>query len=299
MLARAFLVLGWLALAACSRPANRETRSYEVRGFVRGFAPDRSTVEIQHEDIPGLMPSMTMPFAVRARKEIASLNIGDAIAFRLMVAGDDWSLTHVRKIDRAALHLPASPTSTGAAPSSSSRLREGDALPDFHLLDQNGAPVSLASFRGQPLILTFIFTRCPMPKFCPLISAQFAQLQSAIKSGAGALASTRLLSITLDPAFDQPPVLKQYAEQLQADPKVWTFATGEQAQVDKLTREFAVYVQPEGGTISHGLATALIAPDGRVAQMWRGNTWKPDEVLSAVSLLERKGARAEFKNGNG
>lgn len=124
-----------------------------------------------------------------------------------------------------------------------------------------------------------------MPNFCPLLSRKFAELQSTIKSASGSSAETRLLSITIDPQFDTPAVLKQYREQEGADPNIWAFATGEPAQIDALTKEFAVYRQTEGGTISHGLTTALISPDGKVARLWRGNGWTVDEVVRAVQEL--------------
>jgi protein SCO1 len=274
-------LLAALAFQACSRSPSAATRSYQVRGFVRGIAPDRSTLEVQHEDIPNLMPAMTMPFVVRDKKQIARLNIGDAISFRLDISGNEWSIRQLRRIDARDVHVAVS--ATPATSVAASRLREGDAMPDFHLTNQNGGPTSLQSFRGHPFIVTFIFTRCPMPKFCPFISGRFADLQRAIKSTEETLASTRLLSITLDPEYDRPAVLKQYGDQLGADFAIWMFATGERREVEKLTRSFSVYVQPEGGTISHGLATALINGQGKIVKIWRGNGWTPEEIVREIS----------------
>ena len=125
-----------------------------------------------------------------------------------------------------------------------------------------------------------------VPNYCPRMSHNFAELQSAIKADP-ALAGTRLLSVTLDPAFDTPAILKKYAEYQQADPAIWTFATGEQAQIDTLTQSFGVYVQPEAGTISHGLATALIGGDGSVLKIWRGNGWQPSEVIDELRRIPK------------
>lgn len=278
-----------LASAACDRPktADGSARFYQVRGIIRGFAPDRSTVSIEHEDIPGFMPSMTMPFSVKDQKEMADLKIDDAISFRMGVTDKDLFLDQVRKIAARDLHL-AAPSPTASAPSkTAARLREGDIIPSFTLTNQNGDPVMLDTFRGQPFVLTFIFTRCPVPTFCPRISNNFSELQDAIKADVGATGKTRLLSITLDPQFDTPGILKSYAEQQKADLRVWTFATGERAEIDKLTQSFGVFVQPEGGTISHGLATALVGPDGKVVKIWRGNGWKPSEVVDEL----RRGVR--------
>jgi protein SCO1/2 len=276
-----------LALVGCdrSKSADSSARFYQVRGIIRGFAPDRSTVSIEHEDIPGFMPSMTMPFSVKDQKEIADLKIDDAISFRMGVTDKDLFLDQVRKISARDLHL-AAPSPTASAPSKTAdRLREGDIVPFFTLTNQDGARVTSDTFRGQPFILTFIFTRCPVPTFCPRISNNFSELQAAIKSDPALAGKARLLSITLDPQFDTPEVLKSYAEHQKADLRIWTFATGEPSQVDSLTQSFAVFVQPEGGTISHGLATALIGPDGNLVKIWRGNAWKSSEVIEDLRQL--------------
>ena len=114
------------------------------------------------------------------------------------------------------------------------------------------------------------------------MSKNFAELQDAIKNGDGRLAQTRLLSISFDPEFDTPQALRSYADHEQADRKIWTFATGEKSKIDDLTHAFSVYVQSEAGTISHGLATALIGEDGKIARIWRGNGWTPSEVISEI-----------------
>lgn len=271
-----------LSPAACDRSHKPDAaaRYYETRGIVRGFSPDRATIEIQHENIPGFMPSMTMPFSARDRAEIGDLKTGDAISFRLAVTEKDFWIDRVKKVAREDVHLAEQvPAITQ---DQSPRLREGDKMPSFSLTDQDGKGITLDTFRGQPFVLTFVFTRCPIPNFCPRMSHNFSDLQSTIKTYLGALAKTRLLSITLDPTFDTPAILKQYGEHENADPKIWTFATGAPAEIDGLTHAFSVYVQTEGGTISHGLATALIAPDGTILKIWRGNAWTPKEVVAEI-----------------
>jgi protein SCO1/2 len=273
-----------VALAGCDRSkmADSAARSYQVRGVVRGFAPDRSTVSIEHENIPGFMPSMTMPFSVKDQKDVAALKIGDGISFRMTVTDKDLFLDQVKKIPASEVRVAEPAPAASVSSPASARLREGDAVPSFALTNQNGGPVVLDTFHGRPFVLTFIFTRCPVPKFCPFISHNFSELQEAIKADAGTAGKARLLSITLDPKFDTPEILKSYAEQQKADPEIWTFATGEPTEIEKLTQSFAVFVQPEAGTISHGLATALIGPDGRVVKIWRGNAWQPSEVIDEL-----------------
>ena len=159
-------------------------------------------------------------------------------------------------------------------------------MPQFRLTNQNSEPISLDTFRGRPFVLTFVFTRCPLPNFCPRMSNNFEELQTAIKTGSDALATTRLLSITLDPGFDTPEVLKSYAGYHHADPQSWTFATDDEKEIEELTRAFSVYRQTEGGTISHGLATALIDNNGKVVRIWRGNAWKPEEVIEEIRATQ-------------
>lgn len=228
------------------------------------------------------MPSMTMPFVARDPKQIADLKTGDAISFRMVVTQKDFWIENVKTIRREEVDVAEpkrmSPVSTG----SDARLKEGDKMPRFNLTNQKGERISLDTFRGEPFVLTFVFTRCPVPNFCPRMSTNFEEVQSAIKTGSATLAKTRLLSITLDPDYDTPKILSDYAAFHHADPQIWTFATGDGKEIDSLTHAFSVYRQNEGGTISHGLATALINSNGTVEKIWRGNAWTPADVTRAI-----------------
>ena len=273
-----------LALLGCGRSSNPDVSAehYDTRGVVRGFSPDRSTIEIQHENIPGFMPSMTMPFVARDPKQIADLRTGDAISFRMAVTKKDFWIENVKKIRREEVDVAEPKRTSPVSADRDARLKEGDEMPPFGLTNQNGERVSLDTFHGQPFVLTFVFTRCPVPNFCPRMSNNFEELQAAIKSGSGPLVTTRLLSVTLDPAYDTPKILSEYAAFHNADSKIWTFATGDEKEIDALTRAFSVYRQNEGGTISHGLATALINRDGKIERIWRGNAWTPAEITEAI-----------------
>ncbi len=270
------LLLG-LSLVACGRQQDEtaNARVFETRGIVRGFSPNRETIEIEHENIRGFMPQMTMPFSARDQKQIAQLAMGDAISFQLHVSAKDAWIDNLKQIRREDVAL----AQTVAPPAKKfERLREGDSLPSFSLTNQNGEQIAPENFRGHPFVLTFIFTRCPLPSFCPRMSQNFFALQEA---NAGA----HLLSITLDPAFDTPQVLKQYSDYLHADPATWNFATGDSSEIDRIAQAFSVYREIEGGTISHGLATALIDSQGKIVQIWRGNSWKTTEVIDAIASL--------------
>jgi protein SCO1/2 len=273
-----------LALLGCGRSTDSDdgAEHYDTRGVVRGFSPDRSAIEIQHENIPGFMPSMTMPFVAREPKEVADLKIGEAISFRMTVTQKDFWIDNVKKIRREEVDVAEPKQASSVSTQRDSRLKEGDEMPPFSLTNQDAEGISLDTFRGQPFVLTFVFTRCPVPNFCPRMSNNFEELQTAIKADSGALAKARLVSITLDPDYDTPQVLSDYAAFHHADSKIWTFATGDEEEIDLLTRAFSVYRQTEGGTISHGLATALINSRGKIEKIWRGNTWTPAEVTEAI-----------------
>ncbi len=280
------LVALTLFLGACSQsplPALTDTRTYDVRGIVRE-APDlaEASVSIEHEDIPGYMPAMTMSFDFRDAKEVASLRPGDAIAFKLNVTETDSWMNGVQRIDAAKVKLPVAKKAPAVA--KVERVKEGDRIPDFELVDQSGRSFHRDSFAGRSLLVTFIFTRCPIPNYCPLMSRNFRALQSAIRSDSALAGKVNQLSISFDEK-DTPAVLAQYGAALTDDFDTWQFATGKPAEVQKLTGAFAVLVQPDSVTISHGLATALIGPDGVIRQIWRGNGWKTDEVLAALRTL--------------
>ena len=206
----------------------------------------------------------------------------------MAVTEKDFWIEDIKKIRREDVNVAEPKQTSSVSTERDSRLKEGDAMPTFSLTNQNGERISLATFRGQPFVLTFVFTRCPMPNFCPLMSNNFEQLQTAIKGGSGALVNTRLLSVTLDPEYDTPKILNDYAGFHHADSKIWSFATGDKKEIDSLTRAFSVYRQTEGGTISHGLATALINGNGAVERIWRGNAWTPAEVTQTIQGMTTK-----------
>lgn len=276
-----------LAFFACEKtrlPTIGEPKRYEVRGIVRviGFADRELTVE--HEEIPGYMPAMTMPFAVKEMSQVEALETGDAIGFQLVVTDKESWITGVRKIDPSEVRLPTA-RGVPATTRKMERLREGDALPEFALIDDQARPITRATFAGKPLVLTFIFTRCPLPNFCPLMSSQFEAIRKAAADDTKLKDELRLLSISFDPDYDTPEQLAKYAARFTDEHDHWHFATGTKEQVEKLTAAFSIQVKPESGTINHGLATALIGPDGVIRKIWRGNGWRPAEVVEELGKL--------------
>lgn len=168
----------------------------------------------------------------------------------------------------------------GAAPAQAETIRDGDSAPEIQLLDEQGKSVQLHS-ENRLTVMTFIFTRCAAMEFCPKMNSKFNELQAAIQKEA-LTDQARLLSITLDPEFDRPERLKEFSEAIEADPAVWNFATGSKKQIDALTKDFRVFTEDKDGVLNHTLCTALIRPDGTVEKIWRGNFWKPEEVLARL-----------------
>lgn len=250
---------------------------FTVTGVVRGLLDDGKLI-IEHDDIPGYMPSMTMAFSVKHAAAAPHLENGDRIRFRFRVSETSSSAEDIAVTGRET----TVPTKVTTASTKNPRLREGDQVPSFQLVDESDHPFAAENLLNHATVVTFVFTRCPVPEYCPAMAFRFAQLQRAILADSGLANRARLLSITLDPEFDRPAILKAYGQAVGADPKIWQFATGDKVEVARLTKAFAVYTEQNGVTLDHTLCTALIDREGRVAALWRGNGWKAEEVIGAL-----------------
>lgn len=283
-------------VASSGLKSSSDTTRHPVRGVVRSLDLLNHAVIVEHEDIPGFMPSMTMPFTAKTPEEIILLKVGEGVSFDFVVTADDAWIEKVQSISSEDVHLPKKSTVRQEAGdgNKAARVREGDHLPDFQLVDQKTRKISRETFAGKPLLLTFIFTRCPVPNFCPKISGNFEKLAADFAQDPALADQVRLLSISFDPEFDSPEVLDAYGKTFSADPEQWRLATGTPEEIEKLTQAFAVYTKSAEGTIDHGLCTALVAPDGTISTIWRGNGWEIEEVASAVkSLLRSSSERSE------
>lgn len=280
---RTLLLIAGLALAACSEsphPAVSSQQTYEVRGILQSINFAEQSAMIEHEEIPDYMPAMTMPFNVRSIGEIAPFSAGDRLEFLLVVTDTTSWIEGIKRIGKGSVRATAN-----VAKSDAPRLKEGDTMPDFRLVDDRGREISRETYAGRPLLLTFIFTRCPIPNFCPLMSRNFSAIRSAISEDEVLASHTRFLSVSFDPEFDTAAVLHNYAKLHTQEHDAWRFATGTADEVDKLTQAFSVHIQRESGTFSHGLCTALIGPDGVIRKVWRGNNWEASEAVAALREL--------------
>lgn len=262
-------------------PLQETAKVYETRGIVRSISPAVDTITITHEEIPGFMPAMTMPFEVKERSMMDKVRAGESVRFQLTVSTDDSWISEITSTSEDSLKLPAAETVNLAG---FDRVSEGDPMPDFELTDQTGASVTKADYAGKFILLNFVFTRCPLPNYCPLLSRNFNQIDQELRSDPVLSDRVQFLSISFDP-FDTPDKLANYGERFGAEAPRWRLATGIPAQISRLTQTFAVQVRPELGTISHGLCTALINPEGRVQKIWRGNAWKAADVISELQSL--------------
>jgi protein SCO1/2 len=270
------LLLAAAVLAtACSRTP--PAKEYQLQGQILDIKPDTREVLVRHGDIPGFMPAMTMPYTVGDAKILADKQPGDLITATLVVGETEAHLSQITRTGHASIEDATAPAITA-----SDMLRPGDMVPDTRLVDENNTARPLSSLKGHRVAITFMYTRCPLPDFCPLMDRNFAAVQIEVKKTPG-LGDVRLVSISFDPAHDTPAVLKAHAKTLQADPAIWHFVTTSKDDLRAFAAKFGVTAEPsdEAPTvIVHNLSTAVIDPAGRLVKILPGNSWTPAELIA-------------------
>jgi protein SCO1/2 len=268
-------------LLVVSAACGSSDREYTLQGQILSIEPNRLLADIKHEEIKGFMAAMTMPYKVRDAKELADLKPGDLITSTLVVVSNDAYLKDVKKVGEAPLEKPGA-NATPSASSGFELLKPGEAVPDVPFLDQEGRQSSLAALKGKTVVLTFIYTQCPIPTFCPLMDRHFVTVQERLEADP-ALARVHLATVSFDPVTDTPPVLKKHAQRLGADTTRWTFFTGNRDDIDRFASRFGVTIARDLSdplNITHNLRTAIIDPDGRLVKVYTGNEWTPDQILA-------------------
>jgi len=272
------LLCALVLLASCtSQPKEpKNVRRYPIEGKIIAVDQPKKEITLQHKEIPGYMAGMTMPFRVQDDWVFNVARPGDELHGTLAVSPDRAYITEV-SINQSAALAAASSTSPAHVP------EVGEAVPDFSFVDQNGRRVHLRQFRGKTLLLTFIYTRCPLPDFCIRMSNNFGQLASELKQASPAVyRRLQLLSISIDPEYDKPAVLMRYGKTYagDVDPKFehWRFVSGTPAETRKAADFFGLAYVPENGQIVHSLRTVLVASDGKIAAQYPGNDWTLGEV---------------------
>ncbi|MGP8259172.1 MAG: SCO family protein [Acidobacteriaceae bacterium] len=288
------LILVAILAAGCKHSSNGapggptsagELKTFPVRGKVVSVDAAKGSIMLDNEAVPGFMDAMTMPYQLKNPSITSELHPGDMITATILarkvddeyqdVVLDDIVITAQARPDNkptVQYHIPTA----------------GDAVPDFKLTNEDGRAIHLAQFKGRVLLLTFVYTRCPLPDYCIRMSRNFAQIDKALRADPALYTKTHLLSISFDPKVDTPAVLKSYGETyIGGDAKRtfahWDFAVPSAPELAALTQFFDVGITPgEGGTLTHSLSTALIGKDGRVREWYPTNEWTPDEVLAAM-----------------
>lgn len=275
-----FLLALGLSLGSALRSSAR-LKTYLVRGVVREINPREQTVSIQHDAIPGFMAAMTMPFVVKDTNQLTGLAPGDPVSFEILVTAKDGWIEHLQKLPEARdTNIPT--TGPFRLVRDVEPLAPGDPLPDYGFTNELGQPVRLASFRGQALAITFIFTRCPYPTFCPRMSALFHDTLEALDRDPQAPANVHFLTVSFDPDYDTPEQLKLYAEALHYDPRRWNFLTGGLLDITALADGFGMKFWHEGAGINHNLRTAVVDARGRVQTVLPGNTWTAETLAAEM-----------------
>ena len=253
---------------------------YSARGVVLDVDAARSTVTVSHEAIPGYMDAMVMPFTVRDPEQISDVRPGDRVAFRLNVRKSrSW-------IDRLQL-LSAAPIDIGLTqtPAVSTLVKIGDPVPDFTLTNQDGRPLSLSSLRGKVVAVTFIYTRCPLPDYCPRMITNLQAVERRFPQRVGN--DVELVAVTFDPQYDTPKRMKEYAQFFKADRPGWQFLTGPMADIERVCGFFGVEFYPEEGLITHTLQTAVIDKEGKLAAAVEGKDYSGRQLSDLVGQYLR------------
>jgi protein SCO1/2 len=253
-------------------------RRYPLTGQVLAVDAGRQEITVKHEDIRGFMPGMTMPFKVKDAGQVSAVRAGDLIEATLIVEESTGYLDEIRKTGEAPLPagVPAPPV----------RMMEpGTDVADAAFTDAQGRARRFSDWRGKSLAVTFIYTRCPVPDFCPLMDRHFAAVQKALQTNGALAERVHLLSVSFDPDHDTPAVLRAHATRVGADPAIWSYVTGSREAIDRFAAPFGVTIMRDGTpteAIIHNLRTAVIDADGRLVQMLNGNDWQPEQLLAAI-----------------
>ena len=261
------------------------TRSFLARGIVRTLGSDGKTVVVRHEDIPGFMPKMTMEFDVRATNELTGLKPGDAITFSVRATEEESWIENIRPATTNDMApLPPDQSSSPAALLHVAKMKPGDVLPDTDLLAEDGRAIKLSDFKGRALAFTFIFTRCPLPDFCPRMNQHFNRAREILLRQTEGPTNWQFLSISFDPGFDKPEVLTRYAYSYRGqNTNRWLFASASSTVMDFMASQLDFRFANEGGSFVHNLRTVVLDGQRRVYRQFDGNKWKAEELAQAIN----------------
>jgi protein SCO1/2 len=276
------ILLAALVSPACKREAPPSAgQRYPLKGKVVEVDLANRKVTIAHEDIPGFMPAMTMPFVVLERDTalLRGVGPGDEITATLVAPDSRYWLEDLVVVRKGTPDPTATPAPHAHEP------HPGDTMPDVGLVDQDGRPLRLSDYHGKAVALTFVFTRCPLPDFCPLMMRKFQAAHVALAKDAALAARTHLLTVSFDTKHDTPDVLRAFGKPFQKTAKPfthWTLATGRDEAIRALGGALELDYVEENRSFTHNLRTAVLDPEGKLRRLFRGNEWTPEELVAEL-----------------
>lgn len=276
----ACLLVLWFGLASCNRAPQR----YAITGQIISIDRTKEQIILNHGDIPGYMPAMVMPFKVKDASQLTSLAKGDQISATLAVSARESWLENIKLTRKGSNASDERDTEIRSLP------HEGDEVPAFTLINQDGKRISLGDYRGKALAITFVYTRCPLPDYCPLMSSNFAEIEKSLRNQPDLLSKTHLLTVSFDPKHDSPAVLRSYGAAYTgkfSEEKFdhWEFAGGSDDEIKAITKFFGLQYSQNSDQIVHSLVTAVLTPDGKIYKIYSSNDWKPAEVINDFRQL--------------
>ena len=286
------LVCTVILLSSCHHQKPPATKRYPFTGRIVSIDARTESAIIDGDMIQGFMEAMEMTYRIKPASVLRQLSPGDSISAEVVVvdhdprdenADSDYWLENVK----VTAHAPQPPA---AAANAMHIPAPGEEVPDFSFTNQDGKKISLRQYRGKVLLVTFIYTRCPFPDFCPRMSSNFAEIYKQFASNSS-LANTDLLSVSFDPEHDTPKVLRDYGFSVAhthaaALFRRWQFAAAPATDLPKIAGFFALTVKPEGGLITHNLSTAVIGPDGKILNWYHGSDWQVSDLIKDAASAQ-------------
>lgn len=273
-----------LAFSSCSKQEQKQTDlvTFPLKGEVVEIDTAARRLMVAHEEIPDYMMAMTMPFKVKNPALLKGLEVGDSIAATLAVSRTESWLETITVIGKGEVPDPLVVAGAIAA----RMLKPGDKMPPGTYLNQDGKQTSFAAFTGKVVAITFIYSRCPLPDYCILMSNNFGKVQKQLKADAALTGKWHLVTVSFDPEFDSPKVLKEYGQSYKADFATWDFLTDPDTTgktVMALADGFGLtYEDDEGGLIAHNLRTVILDAGGEIVKVFQGNEWTAGEVVTEM-----------------